>query len=367
MKPFFRLAAALFLLSACAGTKTAPPMPTAKDFEIPTKLADEYAVKEQEAPAPIVSPAPVAQPKSTTAPTEPSPAVPAGKVETKKEKVAKEKKKKKEKMNADTKNAESKIAESKKAPVPNRWTIPPIFHPGEHYAFDITYFGATAGELQLDVLSTKVVAERPSFHFQAHARTSPVFSLFYNLNDMGESFMDVDGLFSHKFLLKIDESLQQREVLELYDQQKHKVYYWSKLDHKKKGKRNDQTEIDVDPFTQDSISAFFYVRTLPLKVGDVDIFPVSTNGKIKHVRITTVRKETISTKIGEVPAIVVKPEVVLDGVLQTFGDNFVWISDDARRAILKVDAKMKVGSIVAYLREYRNGSAETEPKPAASP
>ena len=172
-------------------------------------------------------------------------------------------------------------------------------------AYDITYFGASAGELVMELLPMKVVSERPVYHIRAEARTASVFSLFYSMNDVAESFMDATGLFSHKFSLKLDESLQQRDVLELYDQRKNSVHYWSKLDHKKKGKKLDQFEIETGPYVQDGLSAFYYLRTLPLVVGKQYSFEVVNNGKLRNVRITVVRKESLPTKIGEIPAIVV--------------------------------------------------------------
>ncbi|MGZ3739726.1 MAG: DUF3108 domain-containing protein, partial [Bdellovibrionota bacterium] len=91
--------------------------------------------------------------------------------------------------------------------------------------------------------------------------------------------------------------------------------------------------------------------------GKVYEFPVVNNGKLRTVRVTVVRKESLSTKVGEFNTIVVKPEVVLDGILQqNSGDSFMWISDDANRQILKIDAKIKVGSVIAYLRERSNGA-----------
>lgn len=313
----------IFLLAlvfvACSSHSSTVKMPTAQEFGVPTDLASKFEVKENGSVPEVKAPAaPVAQ---------------SGKS---KKKAAKEAK-----------------AEPKKPETwPNRWTMAPFFKTGERYLFDITYFGATAGNLEMQLMPEKVVDARPTFHIRAIATTSSVFSLFYRLHDVAESFVDTTGLFSHKFSLKLDESMQQREVLELYDQKNHKAYYWSKLDHKKKGKIQDQFEIPTEPFTQDGISSFYYLRTLPLEIGKPYSFPVVNNGKLRNVRVTAVRKETLKTKIGELPAIVVKPEVVLDGVLSTYGDSFVWISDDDRRIILKIDAKIKVGSVIAYLREH---------------
>jgi hypothetical protein len=112
---------------------------------------------------------------------------------------------------------------------------------------------------------------------------------------------------------------------------------------------------------QDGLSAFYYLRTLPLVVGKQYSFEVVNNGKLRNVRITVVRKESLPTKIGEIPAIVVKPEVMLDGVLKSYGDSFIWISDDPRRILLKIDAKIKVGSVIAYLREYSSGTGPAQP------
>ncbi len=337
-----------WFFAACAGQVPAT-LPNDKDFSVPANLADQFAVRDANDPASL-KPASIAAAVSA-----PAPAIPVeqskAKTHGKKAKAPKKGKKMKTDVIVVPSIPEIKAGQD----VPSRWTMAPVFRPGERTLFDITYFGATAGQLLLEVLSTKVVSQRPTYHFRATAYTSSVFSLFYRLNDVAESFMDTDGLYSHKYSLKLDESKQTRDVLELYDHRKNKAYYWSKLVHVQKGIKNDQSEIDLVPFTQDGLSAFHYVRTLPLEVGQVYEFPVANNGKLRTVRITVVRKEMLQTRIGEFSAIVVKPEVVLDGVLSTFGDSFIWISDDAQRTILKVDAKIKVGSVIAYLREHSYG------------
>jgi hypothetical protein len=326
------------LLAACASHSQTVQMPSAQEFGVPNDLAKKFEAKEQGSPAPTpVSEVKAPQPAASTIPV-----IKKGKARKKSKSKGKE-----------AKEPEAAKAEVKKTESwPNRWTMPVFFRTGERYLFDITYFGATAGNLELQIMPEKTVNERSTYHVRGTANTSSVFSLFYRLHDVVESYIDTTGLFSHKFSLKLDESNQKREVLELYDQKNHKAYYWSKLDSKKKGKIQDQFEIPTEPLTQDGLSSFFYIRTLPLEVGKVYAFPVVNNGKQRTVQITVIRKETISTKIGERPAIVVKPEVVLDGVLSTYGDSFIWISDDPERILLKIDAKIKVGSVIAYLKEH---------------
>jgi len=334
----------LVLAGACAAP-TANKIASDESFGISADLAQKFAVRAKEAPAPIV---PVAE---TPAPVKEAPTPKA-----KKGKVVKAAAKKTAKQKL---KSESPKPASVPKPFENRWTMPPMFQQGEKYRFDITYFGATAGSLELELLEPKQINDRLSYHLRAIARSVSPFTLFYRLNDTVESFVDTEGLFSHKFTVNMDESAQKRDILELYDQKLHKVYYWSKLDHKKKGKHDEQAEIDSAPYTQDGLSAFYYLRTLPLEIGKSYEFPVVNNGKLRTVRVTAIRKEELKTKLGTFNTIVLKPEIALDGAIKTYGDSYVWITDDPRRILLKLDLKIKVGSVVAYLREHSDGQGRT--------
>lgn len=344
MKVFIGIFVLVGLLG-CGGIRQSPDiLDTDKEFEVPSGLADQFTVREAGS-APVKPAEGAAVSADAKAPVDPKTGK-APKLSKKAQKAA-EKKKKKD------------AASEAKWEIKNRWTMPPIFQTGEHSVFDITYFGATAGQLVLETLPPKMVAGRSTFHFRATAASTSVFSLFYRLNDVAETFVDTEGLFSHKYSVKIDESRQTRDVLELYDQSKRKAYYWSKWKKQDHDLQKDESVIDLAPYTQDGLSAFYYVRTLPLDPGGVYEFQVANNGKLRTVRITVVRREKLNTKIGEIPAIVIKPEVVLDGVLSSYGDSFMWISDDARRIMLKIDAKIKVGSVVGYLREHNYGEANS--------
>lgn len=343
------LLAGTFLLASACAAPTANTVASDDTFGVSSELANKFAVRDKDAPVntAAVNEAPAEAPQPAPVPAKGK----KGQKNTKGKKAVKSAK------------ASAKAAapvKKEEAPKPaakafeNRWTMPPFFQEGEKYRFDITYFGATAGSLDLELLEPKVINDRPAYHLRAIARSVSPFTLFYRLNDTVESFMDSEGLFSHKFTVKMDESLQKRDILELYDQKAHKVHYWSKLDHKKKGKKDDQLEIDAEPYTQDGLSAFYYLRTLPLEMGKVYEFPIVNNGKPRVVRVTVVRKEKLKTKIGTFDTIVLKPEIALDGAIKTYGDSFVWVSDDPRRLLLKVDAKIKVGSIIAYLREHKD-------------
>lgn len=234
------------------------------------------------------------------------------------------------------------------------------FGPGEHTTMAITYMGVEAGTFELSVLPYKYVSGRKVFHLRGHGYSTAVFALFYRVDDVGESFMDYDGLFTHKFQLKVDESRQNRDLVEFYDQKAHVVHFWDKLVHTKKGLRITQFTKETMPYAQDAMTAAFYLRTLPLEVGKSYVYPMVTNGKVWQVKAKVLRKEELVTEIGKIPAIVIEPETSFEGVIKTTGKSFIWLSDDEHRNFLKIDAKVKIGSVIAYLKKLKQGDPHAQ-------
>lgn len=333
------------LIISCAGFHRGGDHVPLKESElgVPPDLLTKFAVTEEVKPA------------------EPTPVevVPEQKIE-KKEKVGNKAKVKEVKKN-ELKGKNQPITKKKEKNIwVNRWQMPnQPFNPGDRALYDVTYFGTIAGTFELKVLPYKYISNREVFHLYAFAQTASIFSLFYRLSDVAESFMDRESLVSHKFSLKLNESWQLRDMVELYDQAKNKMYYWQYLDHVKKGKSQNKFDADIKEYTQDVMSAVFYLRTLQLDIGKTYIFPVVSNGKPWEVEAEVVRKETLVTKAGDFPSIVIKPRTKFEGVLQNTGDMFIWLSDDEHRSILKIDGKVKIGSVIVYLREIEYG------KPAA--
>ena len=99
---------------------------------------------------------------------------------------------------------------------------------GERHVFEITYFGMVAGDFTLDVLPHKRINGRQVYHVRGHALSSNLFSLFYRIDDIVETYFDYEGLFSHRFHLKLDETKQTRDSLELNDSEKKQTFFWNR-------------------------------------------------------------------------------------------------------------------------------------------
>jgi hypothetical protein len=334
----------LLFAAGCAGKRIAPSSVGDGNSELPQEFAERFAVKE-------TSSAKEAEPKKvTSAVSEPAPQV------GKQSPSARVKK--------TESSAKSVVATPTPSPSPTGAFEWPKRRPekdplwiGERHTFEITYFGLAAGIVDVDILPFKEIQNRKVYHIKGRAQSSKVFTLIYRLDDTVETFVDYEGFFSHRFRLVLDEDMQTRDAIELNDSLKAQTYYWNRWNHKKRGYTETKETKPIPPFSQDSLSALYYIRTLPLKVGEVYSFPIVSEGNFWEAQVTVVRKEQMNTPMGRINAIVLKPEPKYTGNLSRAGDSFIWVSDDDRRFILRFEAKVRIGTVVAALKSIQPGTA----------
>jgi len=238
---------------------------------------------------------------------------------------------------------------------------------GEKLTYSITYFGMTAGDFTLEVLPYKFIRDRKMYHIKGTAVTTAIFSLIYRINDMVETFIDYDGVFSHRFHILLDETKQARDSLELHDSEKSQTYYWNRWDRRGSGYQETKEFAPIPPFSQDSLSALYYVRTMPLSIGSVFSFPVISEGKSFEAVCNIVRRENMRTPLGRIDTIVIKPEMKYQGILKKSGDSYLWLTDDDRRVPVRLEAKVRIGTVIANLIKVDLGDQNPRPDPSPMP
>jgi len=252
-------------------------------------------------------------------------------------------------------------------PVPAAFAWPnrrPPFDPikvGERHVFVITYFGVPAATVRLDMLPFKQMNNRKVYHFRGIAKTTSVFSLVYKIHDTIESFVDFEGLFPLRFHMRLDETKQTRDSLELFDSEKGQTYYWNRWNHKTKGYSETKNFFPMTVMSQDSLSALLYIRTLDLAPDSVHTFPVMNEGTNWDAVITVVRRESLATPNGQRKSILLKVDAKYQGIAQKKGDSFLWISDDDDRFLLRLEAKVRIGTVVASLKSVGMLQAGDDP------
>jgi hypothetical protein len=236
-------------------------------------------------------------------------------------------------------------------------SVPPSlpFSTGEKATYAITYFGATAGILDVEILAPSVENGKTWAEYSAKARTDSIFSLFYSLKNVYRSTVDSSTGLPIRWVATLDETRQQGTTSQEFDQTKRRVHFRDQRVDKKKGKIDKDFTKTIPTQSQDVVSAMFHLRSLPLAVGKSFEVPVFIGEEPCLLRVEVVNLEDINTKIGTVSAYVLKPSLLKDGQVKEIPDTLVWIAKDHDRALLKVKAKVKIGSIIAYLRSYEPG------------
>ena len=111
----------------------------------------------------------------------------------------------------------------------------------------------------------------------------------------------------------------------------------------------------VDPL--DDGTFLYFIRTLPLAVGQTYSFNRYFKPDRNPVTIKVLRKERISVPAGEFDAIVVQPVINAKGIFAENGRAEVWLSDDKNRIMLQMKSGLSFGSLNLYLTSYRPARA----------
>ncbi len=241
------------------------------------------------------------------------------------------------------------------------------FRPGEKMVFEVSYFGVVAGELTMNVLPFVFVNGRKSYHFSASGQTASIFEAFYAVNDWLETFVDYDNMIPMSYALHVKESKQLRETRCFFNWQSLKGSFWDKRITKEDGVEEKKYDWDILPFSQNVFSAPFYLRTFKLAIGKKLVFRLAHEKDNILITAEVLRREKIETPAGTFNAIVLQPHIEIGGVFKPIGDIFLWLSDDDRKFILKIESKIKIGKIVAELKSLNRGEEKSDLDPTPTP
>ena len=114
--------------------------------------------------------------------------------------------------------------------------------------------------------------------------------------------------------------------------------------------------MDCPAYVQDVIGAIYYARTLDFSTAKKNqVFPIDIylDQTIYNLEFKYIGKETIKTDIGKVKCIKIKPKAVVDRVFKDDDSITLWVSDDANKIPIRVEADLAVGSLDVDLTSYK--------------
>lgn len=229
------------------------------------------------------------------------------------------------------------------------------FKVGERVKHDVSYLGMTAGSLMMETKPYAEVNGKKSYQFQTSIETRSLFASIYAVDDKSISLLDFETLIPSVFTLHVRESKQLKEARAFFDRKKGLATYWEKKVTADEGEKEKKLEWEIADYSQNVFSSFYYLRTFPWEVGMENAFRVADDGKNLVFRAKAIRKEKIKTDAGEFNTIVIKPEVELRGIAQAMGDIYMWLTDDDRKFLVRLEAKIKIGYLTSEAVELDVG------------
>jgi hypothetical protein len=211
------------------------------------------------------------------------------------------------------------------------------FAVGEKLEFSLQYGPIKAGTGTLLVSGIGRIGSTPCYHFVSLSRSVPFFDNIYPVRDQVESYADTANLVTYRIEKHLHEGTYRLDSVVRLDPERGRAVY------------KDGTVYTVAPTVRDALSAFYYIRTLDLSVGQTVSVPAHGDRKSYEIRVTVSRKETVKTPVGTFRCLVIQPTLKTTGIFRQTGDMTIWVTDDARKIPVKLSSKIAVGSIVGVL------------------
>lgn len=234
------------------------------------------------------------------------------------------------------------------------------FRVGEKVVLKLSYFNVVAGDLAIEVLPFVEVNGNKSYRFRISVKSNDLFSLVYAVDDYAETYLDYEQMRPYNFMISVKESKQLREVRSLFDWKKQTSHFWEKRITKEDGVKTEEMEWKVPDFSQNVISAVFYMRAFQMKPGNKVQFHLADKGKNMLAKAVLVRKEVLKTDLGNLRTLVMKPEVEIEGVFQPVGDILFWLTDDDRKLLVRIESAIRIGTILGKVSEIKLGEGGGE-------
>ncbi len=222
------------------------------------------------------------------------------------------------------------------------------FKAGEALTYDVSWSDyLTAGTATLTVRDKRPSFGSTAYYLVAEGRPTSLVSKLYAVYYKADSLVDVYTLLPQRGSVFSQENSRQRMKETRFDQSKREAVFQMKTS---------TTMVQDQPLsgpTHDGLSALAAMRTLAFAPGASTSFAVSDSGYLYRVTLNVTGKETVQSGLGASPAWKVVPSI-RDAKGQTVGRGLaVWISDDARRLPVRIQAQLPVGSFVLTLRDAR--------------
>jgi len=223
--------------------------------------------------------------------------------------------------------------------------MPVPFGPGERLTYKVKAGPLNVGDAHMTIAGIDSVRGIPAYHVRLGLKGSVLFGVA-KVDDDYQSWIDTRRFVSLRYIRDIHEmSYESYREYEFYPED----MYWERMDRDEWGELASEEPLD-------DIAFVYFVRTLPLEVGDEYTLPRYFKEDGNPVTIRVLRRETIEVPAGTFETIVVQPIIRTSGLFSEGGEAELYFTDDEHRYLVYLRSNMKiVGSLKLELETLTPG------------
>jgi hypothetical protein len=238
--------------------------------------------------------------------------------------------------------------------LPQGSSINSAFDRGEKLTYKVYYDAiltgkVIAGEAVFSINNdNKVYDDQETYHIEAVGKTKGAFNLFYKVIDRYESYVAEKDLLPRLFVRRVDEGGYTI---------KQNVFFQPSLNSAsfKDLKNNRTSTVTIPDNTHDVLSVIYYARTLDYskaKKGDMYSFNFLIDDTVYSSSIEIMGRKTITTSIGDVKCIHMRPRVITGSVFKDEYPMNLYVSDDENKIPVLMSTGVIVGTVKMELVKF---------------
>lgn len=214
------------------------------------------------------------------------------------------------------------------------------FAVGERMEYEVRFGRVRVGRAHMEVVALEHLRGRPAWHTAFWVQGG---NFLYRVNDVYESWIDAETLSSLRFVQELEEGGKHTtRKFEIYPERS--VFIQTN--------KTEWKEEKSVPNPLDDGSFLYFIRTIPLVVGQTYDFNRYFRPDRNPVRIKVLRKERVTVPAGTFNAIVIQPVIKTKGIFSENGHAEIWLTDDDRHIILQLKSRLSFGSLNLFLKSY---------------
>lgn len=181
-------------------------------------------------------------------------------------------------------------------------------------------------------------------------RTSHVVERLYPVDDRVESWIDAESLRPVRFTTNLSAGRQRRNEETVFDWEAMTATYT----RTREDGRVEVLTYEIQPHTRDLVSFMYFMRAEEFRPNETRKFEVVVNDKIYELEVNTGRVERVNLRhYGRVESLRIDPRASFEGVFIRRGEMSVWLSQDPRRILTRLELDTPFASVRLLLRNVR--------------